>query len=187
LESWWTFESSENYYKGQNPLDWRVFYIIRKFLKHKCLKWLTWFIWTLLKKVMAKRRARSQICQFGFRVYDLRSNWQIWLPTIKSQKSPLFPCLQVACNISLKISWWGLQLCFKPHFDRRSAHKVMRPQSCESPNFGNFPKLGLSQLWEFPKVGTLTTLGISGLPLGSLKTKWHLDAGPLSRHIFYHR
>jgi hypothetical protein len=44
----------------------------------------------------------------------------------------------VSCNISLKIFRWRLQLCFRPHLDQRSAHKVMGPQSCESPKFGNF-------------------------------------------------
>jgi hypothetical protein len=39
LESRWSPESSENNYRGQNPLDWRVTYIIEKFLKLKCLKW----------------------------------------------------------------------------------------------------------------------------------------------------
>jgi len=32
LESRWTFKFLENNFKGQNPLDWRVFYIIGKIL-----------------------------------------------------------------------------------------------------------------------------------------------------------
>jgi hypothetical protein len=39
LESRWTPKSSEGDYMGQNPLDWKVPYIIRKFLKPICLKW----------------------------------------------------------------------------------------------------------------------------------------------------
>jgi hypothetical protein len=62
----------------------------------------------------------------------------IWLPTTKIQKSPRFPYVLVVCNISLKSSQQGLQLCFRPHFNRRSAHKVMGPQSRGSPKFGNF-------------------------------------------------
>jgi hypothetical protein len=62
----------------------------------------------------------------------------IWLLTTKSWESPQFPCVQVACNIFLKNSWWRLQLCFGPHFNWRSAHKVMGLQSYGSPNFGNF-------------------------------------------------
>jgi hypothetical protein len=39
LESWWTPESLESDCKGQNPLHWRVLYIIGKILKLRCLKW----------------------------------------------------------------------------------------------------------------------------------------------------
>jgi len=62
----------------------------------------------------------------------------IWLPTTKSQEPPRFPCVQVTNDILLKSSQWGKQLCFKPHLNRRSTHKVMGPQSHESLNFGNF-------------------------------------------------
>jgi hypothetical protein len=61
-----------------------------------------------------------------------------WLPTTKSQESPQFPCIQVACNIPLESSWQGLQFFFRPHLDQRSAHKIIAPQSRGSPNFGNF-------------------------------------------------
>jgi len=39
LESQWTSKFSKNNCKGQNPLDWRVPYIIGKLLECKCLKW----------------------------------------------------------------------------------------------------------------------------------------------------
>jgi hypothetical protein len=69
----------------------------------------------------------------------------VWFPTTKSQELTRFPCVWVACNIPLEISQWWLQLCFKPHFNWRFANKVMVPQSCGSPNFGNFgtPKMGV--------------------------------------------
>jgi len=84
----------------------------------------------------------------------------IWLPTIKSQESPRFPCVQVACDIPLESSQQGIQLCFKPHFNRRFARKVMSPPSHESPNYGNF---------------------------GTPKTKWHLGVGPVARHRIYYK
>jgi len=62
----------------------------------------------------------------------------IWLRTTKSRESPRFPYMQVACNIPLKSSWWGLQLCLKLHLNQRFSHKVMGPQSHKSPNFRNF-------------------------------------------------
>jgi hypothetical protein len=65
----------------------------------------------------------------------------IWFLTTKSQESTQFPCVQVVCNIPLKRYQQGLQLCFRPHFNRRSAHKIMGPQSHRSPNFGNFGTL----------------------------------------------
>jgi hypothetical protein len=62
----------------------------------------------------------------------------IWLPTTKSRESTQFTYVQVACNILLKSSRQGLQFCFKPHLNKRSACEVMGPQNRRSPNFGNF-------------------------------------------------
>jgi hypothetical protein len=62
----------------------------------------------------------------------------VWLPTTKSRELTRFTYVQMACDIPLESSWQGLQLCFKSHFNRRSSHKVMRPQSCGSVNFDNF-------------------------------------------------
>jgi len=67
----------------------------------------------------------------------------IWLPTIKSHKSPWFTYVQVACHILLENSWWRLQFFFKPHLIHRSTQEVMGLQSCESPNFRNFETLNL--------------------------------------------
>jgi len=50
-----------------------------------------------------------------------------------------------ACHISLKISKWGLQLCFKPCFNQRFAQEVVGVQNGEIFNFKNFgtPDWGL--------------------------------------------
>jgi hypothetical protein len=42
------------------------------------------------------------------------------------------------------------------------------------------------KLWA-PKVAGIPSLGISGLPLGSLETKCHLDMGLVKRHIVYYK
>jgi len=65
----------------------------------------------------------------------LKVKLSISFPITKSWESPWFTCVYVACHISLKRSWKGLQLCFRPHF-----------QSHGSPNFENFeiPKFGIS-------------------------------------------
>jgi hypothetical protein len=81
----------------------------------------------------------------------------IWLPTTKSWESTQFTYVQMACDIPLESSWQGLQLFFKPHFNLRSAHKVMGLQSHKSPNFGR------------------------------LETKCYLDVGPMERCRVYYK
>jgi len=59
--------------------------------------------------------------------------------------------------------WRGLQLCFQPHLNWRSAQKVMGLQSRKSPNFENFgtPNLevsGQNNIWvHAPWLGTKNT------------------------------
>jgi hypothetical protein len=62
----------------------------------------------------------------------------LWFPTIKRWESTQLPWVQVACDIPLQSSRRRLQFCFRLHFHRKSAHKVMGPQSCGSPNIDNF-------------------------------------------------
>jgi hypothetical protein len=81
----------------------------------------------------------------------------VWLSTTKSHKLTGFPCVEVACNIPLKSSQQGLWFCFELYFDPRFAHEVMGPQSCKSP------------------------------PLGSFRTKCHLDVGLMERHKIYYK
>jgi len=112
----------------------------------------------------------------------------IWLPTTKSQESTWFPCVQVACNILLERSRQGLQLCFRPHLDRKFARKVMRPQIHESPNFENFrtPRtkchldVGFVERYRvyykgeggvFPQVRAVVSLASSSLPVVCPSTK----------------
>ncbi len=40
LESRWISKILKSDYRGQNPLDWKVSYIIEKLLELKCLKWV---------------------------------------------------------------------------------------------------------------------------------------------------
>jgi len=84
----------------------------------------------------------------------------IWFSTTKSQELSRFPCVHVTCNIPLESSQWGLRLFFRPHLDQRFAHKVMGPQSCGSPKFGNFR---------------------------TPETKCHLDVGIVKRHKVYYK
>jgi hypothetical protein len=77
----------------------------------------------LKRKLWPKEGPRvelSRVCQF-------------WLPTAKSRESTQNTWLQTTCDIPLKSSRLELQLCFRLHFDPRSARKVMGLQSPESP------------------------------------------------------
>jgi hypothetical protein len=89
-----------------------------------------------------------------------KSNWQFDFRPLKVKNRLDFFCMQVACHIPLKISQQRIQLFSRPHFNQRSAHKVMGPQSCESPSCGNFE---------------------------TLMTKWHLGAGPMAKHRVYYK
>ncbi len=122
LESQWTFDFFERNFRGRNPLDWGIFYIIEKILELKCLKWVCMIHLNNSNTSYGQKKGRESI----------------WLLTTKSKESPRFPYVQVACHIPLKSSPQGLQLCFRPHLNQNSAHKVMGPQSHGSP-----------QLWEF--------------------------------------
>jgi hypothetical protein len=61
----------------------------------------------------------------------------ICLPTTKSQESPQFLCVQMACNRLLESFRRGLQLCFKPISIEGLHVKLWGPKSQEF------------QLWEF--------------------------------------
>jgi len=147
LEFRWTPKSSKSDFRGQNPLNWGVIYIITKLLEHRCLKWA------------CMTHLDTSNTSYGQKK-GLKVKLPIWFPTTKNQESPRFPCVQVACHILLESSWLELQLCFRPHLNQRSTHKVMGPQSCKTPNFGNF-----KSPW----------------------TKWHLGAGLVAMHKVYYK
>jgi hypothetical protein len=113
---------------------------------------------------MAKRKVRSQIGNL----------------TPKNQESPWFPCMQVACDIPLKRSRQRLQLFFRPHFNRRSACKVISRQNRGSP--GTKWHLGVGSVTRhkvyykgegggFSQVQTMVNLVSLCLPMVRLCTK----------------
>jgi hypothetical protein len=87
--------------------------------------------------------------------WRIGSQIPIWLSTIKSQESPWFNYMHVACHISLENFQQGLQFCFGSHFNWSFEKKIMGLQSCGSPNFENFgtPNLGVqgqNDIWVQP-------------------------------------
>ncbi len=100
-------------------------------MKCRCLKWAC--------------MTHLDICNISYsKMKGQKSKLTIWLPTTKSRESTQLPCVQMACNMPLESSRRELQLCFRPHFDRRSEHEVIAPQSYKSSNLGNFE----TPLWE---------------------------------------
>ncbi len=75
-----------------------------------------------------------------------------------------FLCVQVACDILLKSSQWGLQFCL------------------DLISIGGL----YIKLWGPKNTGVLI-LTILGLPLGNLGTKNHLDVGLVERHTIYYK
>ncbi len=85
--------------------------------------------------------------------------------TTKSQELPRFLYVQVACDILLK----------KALDD--SYNFASNIISIEGPH---------AKLW-VPKVTGVIGVGISGLPLGSPNTKWHLGASSVAKHKVYYK
>jgi len=88
----------------------------------------------------------------------------VWLPIIKSWESTWFPCVQVAYNISLESSQEGYNFVL----DLISVGGLH------------------TKLWG-PKVAGVPTLAISKLPIGSPRTKRHLDVAFVERHRVYYK
>jgi len=93
---------------------------------------------------------------------------RFWRPTTKSQESTRNTWLQKTCDMPLERSWRDLQLCFRWRVDQRSAPKVMKLQSCGSPENARFRDSHAG----VPKVP-----GQNG----------HLDATPAASHKVYYK
>jgi hypothetical protein len=103
--------------------------------------WRFLYHWKALGTWMSKMGLH---CSFGHLKHKLwrkeRSGVKlaIWLLTTKSRESTRFTYFQRACDILLESFRQNLQLFFRPHLDRRYAHKVMGLRSHRSPNLGDF-------------------------------------------------
>jgi hypothetical protein len=68
----------------------------------------------------------------------LKVKLAVWLLTIKSQESIRPQCVQVNCDTPLESSQGELQVCSRPHPNRRSEKKIMSSQNLGSSNRDNF-------------------------------------------------
>jgi hypothetical protein len=151
LDFRWTFKSSKSNYKGQNPLDWKILYIIRKLSGLKCLKW------TRMTHLDTSNTSYGQ-------KEGQESNWQFdsWPLKVRNRLDFL------VCRWRATYYWKALNEGYSVASDLISIRDLH------------------TKLWA-PKVAGILTLGISGLPFGSLRTKWHLGVGPVARHKVYYK
>jgi hypothetical protein len=151
LESRWTFESSGSDCRGQNPLDWKVLYIIGKLLKHRCLKWVH------------KTHLDTKNISYGQKKGH-ESNWQFD-----------FRPLKVENQLNLLAFKWCATYHWKALNERYNfAWDLISIRGLNT------------KLWG-PKFTGVPTLGILRLSFGSPKTKCHLNAGFVERHIIYYK
>ncbi len=78
LESWWTPECLESNCRGQNPMDWGVFYTIGKLLKLRCLKWARMTHLDIWNTSYGQKKGRESNWQFDSRPLKVR-NWPDFL------------------------------------------------------------------------------------------------------------
>jgi hypothetical protein len=123
LEFRWSPKFLENDCKGQNPSHWRVFYIIGKLLKHRCLKWACVTHLDIWSTSYGQRKAKSQ-------------NVSLTLDHKKSGFDPIRLHSGGVRHVVGKLSTMATTLV-RPHLDWRSSQEVIVLQSCGSPNPGN--------------------------------------------------
>jgi len=64
------FRCSKSDCKGQNSMDWKVLYTIRKLLKHKCLKWARMTHLDIWNTSYGQRKGWESNCQIGSLTFD---------------------------------------------------------------------------------------------------------------------
>jgi hypothetical protein len=137
--------------KGQNPLPWRVLYIIEKLLKCRCVKWARITHLDIRHTSYGQKKGRESNWQFDSRSLKVR-NW-----------SDSLACRQLATY-----HWKAHNKGYNFAWDLIMIEGLHR------------------KLCVLKVVGVLV-VGISGLPLGSLETKSHLDVAPVERCRVYYK
>ncbi len=108
--------------------------------KHLALK-SSLYHWKTVEEWMSKMGLHDP---FGYLQHKLwqkkrsRVKLTIWLLITKSRESTRPGCVQVKCDTLLKSSQQELQVCFRPCPNQRFKQTIIVPQSCETPNCGNF-------------------------------------------------
>jgi len=108
--------------------------------KHIALRRSSYY-WKAIKVQMLKMVLHEPFGHLQHKLWQkegLGVELAIWLPTTKSRKSTWPWCVQVKCDTSLESSQGELQVCFRPHPNRRCEQNVMNSQSPESSNRDSF-------------------------------------------------
>jgi len=129
LESRWILECSENDCRGQNPIDWRVFYTIGK--KCRCPKWACMTRLGIWNISYGQKKGR-------------KSNWQFdsWSSKVRNQLDFLTCKWRATHNWKAFDEGYNFALAF---ISIQGLHaKVMGPQNHKTSNFGNFE----TPIWE---------------------------------------
>jgi hypothetical protein len=74
LESQWILEPLESDCRGQNTLHWKVFYIIGKLLKCRCLKWVCMTHLDICNTSYGKKKGQESNWQFDSQPQNV-GNW----------------------------------------------------------------------------------------------------------------
>jgi hypothetical protein len=115
----------------QRAIAWGVPYIIGKPLEHRCPKWARMTHLDIWNTSYGQKKGQE-------------SNWQFDSRPLKVGNQPNF----LACRWRATYPWKaGLQLSLRPHFNLRSACKVIWPQSHGSLDFGRLSRQNAIWMW----------------------------------------
>jgi hypothetical protein len=137
------------------------FYIIRKLSKCRCRKWARMGHLDIYSTSYGKNKGP-------------KIKLAIWLPTTKNRELTRPPCVQVECDTPLGRSRGELQVCFRPHPNRRFEQRIMISQSPESLNRDNF-RTPLWESWDKKPFGCKCRKKAHSILYGG---KWWLPPSP---------
>jgi len=132
---------------------------------------MSWGVLYIIKKLL-KRRCLKWVCITHLEIWNIsygqkkghESNWQFDSQPLKVKNRPNF----LVCRWSATYCWKSVDEGYNFVLDLISIGGLH------------------TKLWG-PKVTKVPTLAISGLPLGSLETKSHLDVSLMERHKIYYK
>jgi len=102
LESLWSPKFSENSFKSQNSFDWKLFYIIGKLLKFRCLKWA--YMFHLNTYNISYGRKKGQESEYKFDSDPLKVENCLYLHVCKQHPTYLWKALEKVYNFVINLT-----------------------------------------------------------------------------------